>query len=138
MKHLLTFTFIITLASGLLAGCAGLQTTPTSTFTPIPLLATDGGLTVTQADNGKTIEMKVGDTFLLNLGYDYNWNITISDESVLSRVKNIMVINGAQGVYQALKAGTTTMSISGDPVCRASTPPCMAPSLMIQVTVVVK
>lgn len=138
MKTQIRSLLTISLAVILLAACSSPLTQGTPTQTPIPPQTGDGGLTITLADNGKTIGMKVGDTVLLKLGYEYDWNITIADETIISRVKNIMVINGAQGVYQALKAGTTVMSISGDPACRASTPPCMMPSMLFQVTIVVK
>jgi hypothetical protein len=138
MKTQMRSLLSISLAVILLAACSSPLIQGTPTPSPIPPQTGDGGLTITLADNGKTIEMKVGDTALLKLGYEYDWNISITDESILSRVKNIMVINGAQGVYQALKAGTTVMSISGDPVCRVSTPPCMMPSIQFQVTIVVK
>jgi hypothetical protein len=145
MKTQLKSLFAITLAVVLLIGCSSQapQAAPTPVLaTPTSIPATPdpnaGGLTITLVDNGKTFNLKVGDSALLKLGYDYDWTISIADESILSRVKNIMVINGAQGVYQALKAGTTVMSITGDPVCRTSTPPCMAPSIAFEVTFVVK
>ena len=92
---------------------------------------------VTLADSGTSITLHVGDTFLLNLGEDYNWNINVADQTVISRVKNIAVIRGAQGVYQALKAGTTTLMASGDPACRESKPPCMRPSIAFELRVIV-
>jgi hypothetical protein len=93
---------------------------------------------VTLADNGASITLHVGQTFLLNLGDQYDWNINVADQTVLSRVKNIAVIRGAQGVYQALKAGTTTLMAGGDPPCRKSSPPCMRPSIAFELSVVVE
>jgi hypothetical protein len=93
---------------------------------------------VTLADSGTSITLHVGQTFLLNLGDQYDWNINVADQTVLSRVKNIAVIRGAQGVYQALKAGTTTLMAGGDPPCRKSTPPCMRPSIAFELSVVVE
>ena len=92
---------------------------------------------VTLADNGKTIHMVVGQSFLLKLGLGYDWNITVSDQNVISRVKNIAVIVGAQGVYDALAKGSTVLSAVGDPQCRTDTPACASPSLMFSVTVIV-
>jgi len=132
--------FVVLLLVGLLSACSGrgLQFFPTQTVEPGPPLDIGNALSITMADNGKTMELKVGDTVLLNLGDGYDWNISITDESIISRVKNIMVIKGAQGVYQALKAGTTDLVAVGDPPCRASTPPCMAPSIIFQVSIVVR
>ncbi len=92
---------------------------------------------VTLDDNGKTIRMKVGDSFLLNLGGTYTWNVNSSDQSVLKRKVNVLVIRGAQGIYDAVRSGTVTLTATGDPQCRATHPPCMLPSLMFSVRVIV-
>ena len=106
---------------------APIQTIPTPTPT---------STTVTIADNGQTINVNVGDTFLLELGDTMNWNnIQISDPSVISREVNVMVIRGAQGIYRALKSGTTTLTAQGDPFCLQATPPCGVPSRMFSVIV---
>ena len=89
-------------------------------------------------DQGKTITMNTGDSFLLQLGDVYTWDISISDQAILSRVMNIAVIKGAQGVYIAHQPGTVTLIAAGDPLCRQSQPPCMMPSIAFKVTVVVK
>ena len=94
--------------------------------------------TITLDDQGKTIQLVVGDSFLLKLGEQFDWAVTISDQNVVSRVKNIAVVRGAQGVYDALQPGTVTLTATGDPPCRQSKPPCMAPSLLFTVTIVVK
>jgi hypothetical protein len=75
---------------------------------------------------------------LLKLGEQYDWAVAISDQNVVSRVKNIAVVRGAQGVYDALRAGTVTLTATGDPACRQSQPPCMMPSRVFMVTIVVK
>jgi len=100
---------------------------------PIP----DGGITL--ADKGKTFKLKVGDAFLLNLGTDmYNWTVTIDNESVLHLKMGVMVIKGAQGIYDALAPGAVTLSASGDPICLQSNPPCASPSILFTVTIIVK
>jgi hypothetical protein len=113
---------------------------PTATPTVIP----NGGTTntnpsvVTLANAGQTIQMHVGDTFLLNLGEGWDWTVNVSNPAVVSRVVNILVIRGAQGVYKANRPGTATLTAVGDPPCRKSTPPCMAPSRAFQVQIVVQ
>ncbi len=92
---------------------------------------------ITLQDNGKTITLHVGQTVLLKLGEDYQWDIQITDPSVISRVKNIAVIRGAQGIYEALKSGTATLTATGDPVCLNSTPPCLSPSILFMIDIVV-
>lgn len=54
------------------------------------------------------------------------------------KMSKIAVVRGAQGVYEALKAGTAVLSAAGEPVCRKSTPPCGQPSIAFQVTLVVR
>lgn len=58
---------------------------------------------VTYDDNGKTITLRVGEQFLLKLGDNFTWTITVDDPSIVSRVVNISVVRGAQGVYEAKK-----------------------------------
>lgn len=117
---------------------------PISQITPAPVtdgstgLSAGGQKTVTLADKGKTITLVVGERFLLQLGEAYTWDISLSDESVISRVKNIAVIKGAQGVYEAVKAGTVTLAATGDPLCRQSKPACGMPSILFEITIVVK
>ena len=104
---------------------------------PAPQVIPAAGITL--ADNGKTFLLHPGESVLLNLGMEiYDWTVTIDDQNVLSRVRNIMVIRGAQGVYQAAQAGQAVLSAEGDPLCRKSTPACMAPSLMFMVTIIVQ
>ena len=112
----------------LLASCSSL-------VSPSPTPGTLGDVTL--ADNGKTIHMAVGQSFLLKLGEDYDWSITVSDQNVINRVKNIAVIRGAQGVYDALARGTSTLSATGDPLCRTATPACASPSILFSITVIV-
>jgi hypothetical protein len=93
---------------------------------------------VTLADQGKTINLKVGDNFMLKLGEGHTWNVDVSDQNVLSRVKFLAMIRGAQGVYDALQPGTVTLTASGDPICPDSQPACGLPAITFSVTVVVK
>ena len=71
------------------------------------------------------------------MGEGYTWEVEISDPNVVSRVTNITVIRGAQGVYEGLQPGTTTLSATGDPVCRQTKPPCAMPTTLFTVTLVV-
>ncbi|MFZ3167151.1 MAG: protealysin inhibitor emfourin [Candidatus Methanoperedens sp.] len=52
--------------------------------------------------------LMVNETFLLKLGADYDWNITIDDQKIISRIPNVAVIVGAQGIYKAHKEVVVT------------------------------
>ena len=114
---------------------AATPTEPPSGATAEP--ATGQQKTVTQEDQGKTIDLLVGERFLLNLGEGYRWEVEVSDPNVVSRVNNITVVRGAQGVYEALHPGTTTLTATGDPACRQAKPPCAMPTTLFTVTLVV-
>ncbi len=93
--------------------------------------------TVTLADNGRTITLKVNETFLLNLGEGYDWNITIDDQTIFSRKVNVLVVRGAQGIYVAHRPGNATLTAVGSPECLKSQPPCARPSILFKVFVIV-
>jgi hypothetical protein len=109
------------------------------TETPLPggNSVPEGGVTL--QDNGKTINLKVGNSFLLNLGTDrYDWDVRVDDESVLRLKMGVMVVKGAQGIYEALSPGTTRLNATGSPLCLKSRPACAMPSILFSVTVVVE
>jgi hypothetical protein len=94
--------------------------------------------TITLANNEETLALKVGGRFLLDLGAGYDWNIQIGDSSIVSRVPNIMVIKGAQGIYEAHKTGSTALTATGDPLCRKAVPQCAAPSRLFTLKIQVR
>lgn len=91
--------------------------------------------TITQENNNQAIELNVGDTFLLKLGEEYMWNVEIDNDDVVSRVKNIAVIRGAQGLYEAKMPGSATLSAAGDLPCREEVPPCAAPTILFKIQI---
>ena len=97
-----------------------------------------GQQTVTLADNGKTIDLQVGQSFLLALGTGYDWSVDLADQSVVSRVVGILVVRGAQGIYKAHQPGHTTLTAVGDPPCRKAQPACGLPSRLFKVDIVVQ
>lgn len=118
-----------------------------ATRTPYPGPATENAgdtpaappNSITLADNGSALTMDVGQRFLLNLGMDtFEWSVDTDNQDVLSRVKNVMVIRGAQGMYEAVGRGNAVLTAQGDPLCRSSTPPCMMPSILFRINVTVQ
>jgi hypothetical protein len=112
-----------------------------------PVSATEVGSTpqeipthgIALVDNGKTFFAHPGDRFLLNLGIDfYDWAVEIDNQNVLSRVKNVTVLHGAQGIYAANSPGQALLTATGDPFCRKSIPACEAPALLFRITVIVQ
>ena len=94
---------------------------------------------VTLSENGKTFVMHVGESFLLNLGVDvYDWSPEVDNQNVIHREMGMMVIRGAQGVYIAQNPGTAILTASGNPLCQQSKPPCMMPSILFSITVIVQ
>ncbi len=113
--------------------------TPGPQVSPTPLtLDAAGNLSVTLADNGGSVFMQVGQRFLLDLGETYTWTFSIDDPSILSRVPNILTIQGSQGLFEAYAAGTTRLHAAGDPACRQSTPACEMPSMAYQIQITVQ
>jgi carboxyl-terminal processing protease len=106
-------------------------------LTALGLLTGATPQTVTLEEDGGTILLKPGDRFLLRLGQEYDWTVNVADPSIVSRVVDVTVVQGAQGLYEAHKAGTASLSATGDPVCRQAQPPCAAPSRSFKIDIVV-
>ncbi len=94
--------------------------------------------TITLAQDGQTIQLDVGDRFLLDLGSDFNWTVTVADQTVVSRVIGVLVIKGAQGLYEAKRPGQTELTAVGDPPCRQTRPPCGMPSRLFRLQIIVR
>lgn len=91
---------------------------------------------VTLVDNGKSINLKVGDSFVLNLGSDfYDWTVDVDNQNVISREIGVTVTIGAQGIYLTHAPGIAKLTAVGNPQCLNSTPPCLAPSILFEITV---
>ncbi len=63
--------------------------------------------------NGRTLGLHVGDRFVLKLGEDFNWTPTVADQSVVQRVPGVLVVRGAQGIYEAERLGETDLTAVG-------------------------
>ncbi|MBI5934668.1 MAG: hypothetical protein HY867_13260 [Chloroflexi bacterium] len=116
-------------------------TLPESGGGPIEPLPANGGAAaiIKFEDNGRTFTYKVGDSFLLNLGAGiYDWEVTIDQQSVISLKMGVEVIDGVQGTFEALKTGTALLTAIGNPKCLKSNPPCMMPTVLFKVTLIVE
>jgi hypothetical protein len=114
-------------------------TPPATPVGTIPLTGPTqaGGLTITRDNNGQTISLHPGDRFVLSLGEEYDWTLTIDHQDVLHRVLNITPLRGSQGVYEVQSAGSAMLTAAGDPPCRQSKPACSLPSYSFELNVTV-
>ena len=92
---------------------------------------------VTLEQNNQEVALSKGQRFLLNLGSSYDWSLDIKNNSIISRVPNIMVIQGAQGLFEAHDVGKTTLTATGDPLCLKYIPRCGMPSILFKLDIVV-
>jgi hypothetical protein len=77
---------------------------------------------------GQTIQLRVGERFVLALDEGYDWTVTVANPAVVS---------ASDGAYEARQAGQTDLIAEGDPPCRKVVPPCGLPSRLFQVLLVV-
>jgi hypothetical protein len=97
------------------------------------------GRTVTIEDGGKTIELSVGERFLLILKKDnFEWVANVQDPTVLKKVNDVGLITGAQGIFEAQRVGQTRVEALGEFPCSKLTPPCNMPSLRFDFNFVVR
>ncbi|TRZ79541.1 MAG: hypothetical protein D4R90_03760 [Nitrosopumilales archaeon] len=92
---------------------------------------------ITLQQNNQEITLSKGQRFLLNLGSNYDWSLNVDNNTVISRVPNITVTQGAQGLFEAHYEGKTILGATGDPPCLKATPRCGMPSILFKVNVIV-
>lgn len=105
---------------------------------PIAPQPPGGARLVTLADNGQTIAVFRGTSFVLSLGRDLDWQAQIADEAIVSRDQTATPPADSQGVYIAKQEGQTTLTATGNPQCYTAVPRCLVPSRSFRITVVVK
>jgi len=123
--------------SRIVAPPAAPTATPTLTPPGTPPPTINGNQIVGLSQNNQTLTYHVGQSFLLRLGSFYQWNIQISDTTVLQRQINALLIIGAQGIFVAKAPGQATLTAIGNPLCRASKPACGLPSIVFEIHVTV-
>jgi hypothetical protein len=96
------------------------------------------GLVITVADLGRPINLKTGERFLLFLQKAaYEFNPVVLDTTVLQKVDDVEIIPGSQGVFEAKRAGSTTLQATGELPCHKTTPACAAPTLFFEFSIAV-
>jgi hypothetical protein len=97
-----------------------------------------GGPTLTLADLGKTVDLVVGQQFLVKLGGGYAWTVHFSELTNLVAVPTLLPILGAQGIYEPVTPGKVAFIASGEPNCNKDDPACPKEPLVFEVTIMIK
>ncbi len=92
---------------------------------------------ITLADDGHTVAMQAGERITVALGEQYRWAVTSSNTAVISRLPQFLMVRGAQGIYEAHRAGQATLQATGTMVCAVGQP-CPALARVFRVTVTVR
>jgi len=92
---------------------------------------------VTLGDDGQTVALLHGTSFVLALDRAFDWHVQIADEAIVSRDQHATSPPESQGVYRAQQPGQTTLTATGDSTCYHAVPRCLAPSRRFRITVVV-
>jgi hypothetical protein len=98
----------------------------------------DAGTIITLEDRDKTLVMLPGQRFSLALSPAYAWDIRVADPAIVSQAAAIKSPETIQGTFEALQPGQTELVASGDPLCRSAQPPCMQPSILFTLQIIVK
>ena len=93
---------------------------------------------ITSEDNDKLIDIKKGESFIVKLDSDYDWRISIDNQTVVDSDYSDIRYSGSQGVYRAHNSGQAILTGVGDPLCLSLDPPCMATSILFQLNINVK
>ncbi len=88
-------------------------------------------------DDGQTVALVHGTSFVLALDRAFDWHVQIADEAIVSRDQHATPPPESQGVYRAQQPGQTTLTATGDSTCYHAVPRCLAPSRRFRITVVV-
>lgn len=117
---------------------------PTPVLTPTPDPGVDdlpgyyGGLVVTLDDVGKTLTMRTRGGFLLRLGEEFQWIVTVTPPDIITLNEKVSLGPGEQGVFIARKKGRAVIQAVGEPICRKFDTPCTLPTVLFRMNVLVE
>jgi hypothetical protein len=110
----------------------------TATLTTLTPMGNAGYLLISQDQLSQPIELAIGQRFTIQLDEGFTWEVRVAKPDILLPLSDPVVGPGFAASFEALQAGQSQLDISGDPLCRQATPPCMRPSLFFSVIVRVK
>ena len=148
-KTLRTSLYLCCLATWLLVSCSTPKTTITPSVEPkstddsqvaaTAIVTSPGPIqhSVTSALNGETIQMRSGEQISLELEAGYNWQVGLSDKSLLLTLSEEVAGKGGSyhGLFEAAKPGLVELRAQGDPLCLTASPPCGLPSILFQLSI---
>lgn len=90
------------------------------------------GLTLTLADAGKPVHLKVKEQFLLSAKTDilYNVSLTVQDEAIVKKIADVGPPADGQAIYEAQRTGQTNLFVTLNPKCADLIRQCKLPSLL--------
>jgi len=119
---------------------SGSPSTPRPTTTPSPKSSTGSVRVVGRDDSGSTVELKVGESFRVELDANYQ-PATARPDGVLERTSETGGYPTGQpmiAVFKAIAAGQADVESTTDYACLHATPRCALPQQLWMVHVVVK
>jgi len=123
----------VVLAALVLAACgstAGVSP-PSASGGPTPR-----NVLVTRANDGGTVQVRVGDRVQIALGTEYEWRLDPPDGVVLTRgVQNYLLVRGTQAIWTVSATGTSTITATGTVIC-PSGKACIQIALLFTTTVI--
>jgi len=106
---------------------------------PRPTVTATGPVTLTDADSGAVVYLRVGQQVIVVLTPDFMaWHPPTAAGTVLRRVSASGGFPGrqpARAVFLAVAPGTAVLTAESDTACLHAHPPCMVPQQLWQVTV---
>ncbi len=110
----------------------------TATLTTLTPVGSEGYLLISQDQLSQPIELATGQRFTIQLDEGFTWVVQVNEPDILLSLSDLVDRPGFTASFEAVQTGQTQLKISGDPLCRQATPPCMRPSLFFSVVVRVK
>ncbi|HEY8554507.1 MAG TPA: hypothetical protein VIL43_08215 [Burkholderiales bacterium] len=99
-----------------------------------------GAVIITEADFGRTVHMRAGQTVVVDPRddyVDYIWTARSADPTVLEPLPQILIFPPPPPAFVAVRPGMTTLHIVREDPCRFSDPPCLQAEQRFQVQVMV-
>jgi len=61
----------------------------------------------------------------------------VLDSTVIQKIDDAEIIPGSQGIFEAKRAGSTKLNVIGELPCHKTIPPCLAPTVGLELSIFV-